>query len=259
MITLWGPSKSGKTALLSYLHLRSQATESGWDIFPTALSLKEVKRQSDQILKGNEFPLGTQSTAENQISYDFKDRATGALFRLETTDRAGLLSEMMDDVLLNSLVESEGIVLLLDSDRDHGETEVIDALIHIYVRYYESGKGGVGQPDPRPLAVCLSKVDQFIRTAEDLKSLQDKPEEFVQDHLSIELLRQIRQYHSTVKYFPVSSVGLRLSYGCVQKSVFYDDQLVLRVTTQGTPLNIIDPFIWIFGQLRESATAATQR
>jgi hypothetical protein len=239
--------------LLSYLHLRSQATETGWDIFPTAVSINEVKRQSDQILKGNEFPVGTQSTTEQQIAYDFKDRSTGSLFRLETTDRAGIRSETMDDVLLTSLVECEGIVLLLDSDRDHSETEVIDALIHIYVKYCETGKGGVGQPDPRPLAVCLSKVDQFIRTAEDLKRLQEKPEDFVQDHLSLELLRQIRQYHSMVRYFPVSSVGLRLSYGCIQKSVFYDEKLVLRVTTQGTPLNITEPFIWIFEKLREAA------
>jgi hypothetical protein len=254
MITLWGPTSAGKTALLSYLHLRSQATDSGWHIYPTGEStLKEIVRQTDQILKGNEFPLGTQSTTEQMISYDFKDRATGALFRMETTDRAGILSVVMDDVLLNALVESEGIVLLLDSNREHCETEVINALIHIYVRYIEKGKGGVGEPDARPFAVCLSKVDQFIRTAEDLKRLQDKPEEFVQDHLSPELLRQIQQYHSTVKYFPVSSVGLRLSYGCIQKSVFYDEKLVLRVTSQGTPLNIIEPFVWIFEKLRASA------
>ena len=68
-----------------------------------------------------------------------------------------------------------------------------------------------------------------------------------------ELLRRIKQFHSTVKFFPVSSVGLRLSYGSVQKSVFYDEKLVLRVTNVGTPVNIIEPFIWIFERLRESA------
>ncbi len=250
MITLWGPSSSGKTALLSYLYLKSQAVKSGWHIFPTSSSLAEVIRQSNQIRKANEFPIGTLTTNEREISYDFKDLETGLVSQLETKDRAGLRSEAMDEEILSGLAASDGIVLFLDYGRGHRETEVVDALSQMYVQYSKK-MGTTAQKDTRPLAVCLSKVDQLIRTPEDLKQLQDNMEQFVRDKLSTELLGWIDQYHEKVKFFPVSSVGLRLSYGCIWKSVFYDERLVLRVTDQGTPINIVEPFAWIFKALHE--------
>jgi hypothetical protein len=38
----------------------------------------------------------------------------------------------------------------------------------------------------------------------------------------------------------------------VQKSVFFDERLILRVTKRGKPINIVEPFIWIFEQLQEA-------
>jgi hypothetical protein len=253
MIALWGPSSSGKTALLSYLYLRATATNAGWHVFPTRESLPEVIKQSNQILRGNQFPLGTRVTDEHQISYDFKDLETDEVFRLETKDRAGIRSERMDESgdaeFLESLAASDGIVLILDYGRGHREAEVIDTLAQVYVRR----QSAAGEKDPRPLAVCISKVDQLILRPEDLRRLQDNGEKFVQDHLSPELLGRINQFHSTVKYFPMSAVGLRVCYGSVQKSVFYDERLVLRATTRGTPMNIIEPFVWIFKEVRKRA------
>ena len=152
---------------------------------------------------------------------------------------------------LAGLAESQGIVIFLDYNRGNRETEVIDTLGQIYVTFSEA-RGTVAQKDPRPLAVCLSKSDQLIRRPEDLKRLQDQPEQFVRDHLSPDLLEKIHKFREKVKFFPVSSVGLRVSYGAVQKSVFYDEKLVLRVTNRGTPMNIVEPFVWILEQLRES-------
>lgn len=206
-----------------------------------------------QILKRNEFPLATRSTdlgeAPKPISFVFRDSRTEAQFPMETTDRAGIESQRMDLGLLTSLVEAEGWVLLLDWNRGDRETEILEALMAIHIKRSESGHA-IGERDARPLAVCLSKVDQFIKSTSDLKRIQEKPEEFVQDRLSDELRRRIRQFHSNVKFFPVSAVGLRVRHGCIQKSVFYDERLLPRVTTQGTPLNIVEPFIWIFEQLR---------
>jgi len=99
--------------------------------------------------------------------------------------------------------------------------------------------------------VCLSKVDQFIRDTDELRRLEENPEDFVQQKLTDDLLRRIRQYHSNVKFFPISSVGLRLRYGSIQKSVFYDERLLLRATNLGAPMNIVEPFIWILEQMRE--------
>src|SRR5271154_5312035 len=139
MITLWGPTSSGKTALLSYLYLRSTATETGWEVFPTKESQRAVIQQSNQILKGNQFPLGTDKDDERQISYEFKDRETNETFRLETKDRAGIRSERLDETanaeFLDSLADSDGIVLILDYGREHREAEVIDTLSQVYVIY----------------------------------------------------------------------------------------------------------------------------
>ena len=48
--------------MLSYLYIRATATATGWHVFPTKESLPEVIKQSNQILKGNQFPLGTRIT-----------------------------------------------------------------------------------------------------------------------------------------------------------------------------------------------------
>jgi hypothetical protein len=247
MITLWGPSSSGKTALLSYLYLRSQAVETDWKIFPTKASLEEIDRQSSRIQRDNEFPIPTIENLEREISYLFKNSTTGETFVLETKDRAGARSVAMDAEILESLNASQGIVLFLDHGQPHREIDVVKALRWMYVH-----RGTEGEQDMRPLAVCLSKVDLLVNTPQDFMRLEDKPDHFVRDHLSKELLGWIDQFHAVVKFFPVSSVGLRLSFGSIQKSVFLDEKLVLRVTPRGNPINVIEPFSWIFEELREA-------
>jgi hypothetical protein len=255
MITLWGPSSAGKTALLSYLFLRANAVERDWKIFPTEGSLEQILQQSQRIMRENEFPEPTKNIKDivQELSYKFLNKATGEIYVLETRDRAGRsfvqegIAARMDPEALDGLNAAEGIVLFLDYGRGQRETEVIDALNQMYVRR----SAGRVEQDGRPLAVCLSKVDQLVKQPEDYKRLLEEPEQFVRARLSKELLRWIDQFHSVVKFFPVSSVGLQLSFGTLQKSVFFDERLMLRVTARGTPINIVEPFIWIFEKLRE--------
>ena len=258
MITLWGPSSSGKTALLSYLYLRSKKVETDWQIFPTPSSVDQIIGQSHKILRDNEFPEGS-NVEGTDISYDFNNARTGQRARMETRDRAGILSQSrvpgrnrpgMDKELLASLVSSEGIVLFVDFGGQQRETEVLEALTQMHVAF-SAERNTTAQADPRPLAVCLAKVDRLLKHPEDLKRLQDAAgrEQFVRDHLSSDLLGWIDQFHSTVRFFPVSSVGLRLRFGCLRKSVFFDERMVLRVTDLGTPINIVEPFVWIFETL----------
>lgn len=251
-ITLWGPSSSGKTALLSLLYLRSQATETGWNIYPTRESLPEIQSQSSLISKRNEFPAGTRTTDERELSYDFRARGSSEVFRLQTKDRAGSRSETLDADILTSLVAADGVVLLLDYGRGHRETEVINALSAMYVERVSRG-GRTTESDPRPMAVCLSKVDNLVSSPADLKRIEEAPEEFVREHVSEELQRWIGMYQSRARYFPVSSVGVRSSYGLVRKSVFFDERLATRVTSLGTPINLVEPFVWLFTELRERA------
>ncbi len=254
MIILWGPTSAGKTALLANLFLRSASVESDWEIYPTPKSMPEIMKYSQRIEFENEFPMGTDVVegAERDLSYSFLNKKTGSVFLFETKDRAGKRFQgEMNPEILESLKTAEGIVLFLDYDRGrHRETEVINALAQMFVSRTE-GKTGI-EKDNRPLAVCLSKVDQFVDNPEEYKRLEREPEEFVRGLLGTDLLRRLDQFHSRVKFFPVSSVGIRLSYGSVQKSVFFDERLILRVTKRGQPINIVEPFIWIFEQLQEA-------
>jgi len=247
MIILWGPSSSGKTALLANMYLRSASVENDWEIFPTPTSMPEIMRHSQGIEFQNEFPIGTgfAAGAEHDLSYSFRNKKTREVFLFETKDLAGgrFQGEMSPEIL-ESLKSAEGIVLILDFDRGrHRETEVINALGQMFVSRTE-GKTEI-EKDNRPLAVCLSKVDQFVNNPEEYQRLEQEPEKFVRGWLGEDLLRRLDQFHSKLKFFPVSSVGIRLSFGSVQKSVFFDERLILRVTKRGKPINIVEPFIWI--------------
>ena len=153
MITLWGPTSAGKTALLSLLYLRAKSEPRDWYIFPTSLSVEMVVNQTQRIEIENEFPKGTieGSEDERQLSYKFQHKTTGEEFLLETADMAGSRSSTWDPELIASLKAAQGIILFLDRSRDHPDSEVKMALAKMYgSRADENNK-----PDARPLAVCL--------------------------------------------------------------------------------------------------------
>jgi len=248
VIALWGPSRSGKTALLSYLFIRAD-TNPRWKVSATPESWEAVRNRSARIRKRNEFPEGTTEGNELSISYTFEDRETRETFRLETKDRAGVRSERMsekeDAEFIQSLAAAAGIVLLLNHDTVQYENDVAQTLSQVKLQWQAEGAG----KRPRPLAVCMSKVDELIRGPEELKRLRDSDEEqerFVSGRLSAALRAPLAEDDFTVKYFAVSSVGLELSHGLLQKSVFYDERLWLRTTDRGTPMNLVEPFVWIF-------------
>src|SRR5215469_18444454 len=132
MIVLWGPSSSGKTALLANLYLRSALIESDWEVFPTDTSMPEIIKYSQRMEYQNEFPMGTEMVegAERDITYQFRNKKTGKQFTFETKDRAGARFQgEMDPGVLESLKSADGIVLFLDYNRGgHRETEAINAL-----------------------------------------------------------------------------------------------------------------------------------
>lgn len=258
MIALWGPSRSGKTALLSYLLIRGAADNSGWKMSPTTReSLAVVRTRSDKILKNNEFPEGTAEANEQELSYEFEDRLTREKYLLETKDHAGIRSELLrereDEAFIEGLTAADGIVLLLNHDTVRHEADVAHTLWHVKLALKAEGAG----KRTKPLAVCMSKIDELIRDPEELMRLRDSDEEqerFVKGRLSESLRAQLDDDQFTVKYFAVSSVGLKLQHGLVQKSVFYDERLWLRPTTDfGTPMNLLEPFVWIFKTNQERA------
>ena len=59
----------------------------------------------------------------------------------------------------------------------------------------------------------------------------------------------ITQYCPNRRFFPISAVGVQAKFGALRPAVFYDEAMLLRVTNQGAPINLMMPFEWLFQQL----------
>ena len=241
---MWGPSASGKTALLAQIYLRAQAAEGDWKVFVTRESRTLVLRESDRIERENYFPMGTPVGVQEPITYHFKHEPTSSEFTLRTIDRAGAMYEDLPQEIRDGLRDADAMVLLVDHHRQVNDKEVRDALMQVHL----DRDLGTGR-DLRPVAICLSKADELIHSSQDYRRAVDNPAEFVRPHLGPELLQWIGQHYANFELFPVSAAGLKLSYGRIGRSVFFDENFQVRVSQAGTPFNHLTPFTWVFAQL----------
>jgi hypothetical protein len=106
-----------------------------------------------------------------------------------------------------------------------------------------------GERDARPVAVCLSKADQKIATPEDLDRARHAPKAFVLEKISGEILQWVGRFCSTFEMFPISSLGVRVRHGVVEPMLFYDEKGTARIASGCEPLNLIEPFAWLFSKL----------
>jgi len=242
-LALWGPSAAGKTALLAQLYDRNHGD---WAIYPTAASLPFIERMQPVLQASNLFPMATSVDKPEQIVYLFRNLKTGAAGTLHVEDRAGKDFEEMNEESQQRLRSAEGLVLLFDPTRDSqklaGEVRATFQRLQVI-----SGRGA--ERDPRPVAVCLSKADLMIQSLGDLRRVQEDPDAFVRERMAPGLADWIERFCSNFKLFPVSAAGVRVRRGVVQPVVFYDERLQFRIGHGGEPINLIEPFLWIFDQL----------
>jgi hypothetical protein len=244
-LAIWGPSSSGKTALVAKLYLEDQDT--GWEIFPTEKSMKFIHDMRAAMRSSNLFPKATVKGKEGeQIEYLLRHKNTGAEASLRMEDRAGSESETLSDPIRRQLGEANGLVLLFDPAAEGIalESQVWKTLEHVHVA---SGRGV--HKDDRPIAVCVSKADLLIETVEDLRSAIDDPDGFVRRHDKMNLVRALDRFCTNYKLFPVSAAGIRLRHGVVEPVVFYDETLLPRIGPGGQPLNVMAPFAWLLDQV----------
>jgi hypothetical protein len=249
-LALWGPTAAGKTALLAQLFLRSTATGGDWEIFPTRESLPFIEQMQTRLRSENLFPQATAATHTDHLHYHFVNRAGGARAALHVEDRGGAVSEEMNEASQERLNAAHGLILLFDPLR---ETEKLrDEVTRTLQRLYVARGSGV-EKDPRPIAVCLSKADLLIRTPEDARRARLEPDAFVREQMAPGLAGWIDRFCANYRLFPVSAAGIRLRRGVVEPAVFYDEQLQLRIAREGEPVNLMEPFLWIFAQVGEPA------
>jgi hypothetical protein len=243
-LAMWGPSSSGKTALLAKLYIDCDAGD--WEIFPTQSSLKFIQDMREHMRTRNAFPPATAAGLVEKIEYLFRHRRTGAAASLRMEDRAGAYSENLSDELKASLGRAAGLVLLFDplSEGATLESQVWRTLEQVHI----ASRRGV-RKDDRPIAVCVSKADVLIESPEDLRRAQEDPQGFVREHDRMGLRRALDRFCSNYRLFPVSAAGVRLHRGLVDFRVFYDEKLAPRICAGSQPLNLMQPFSWLLDQV----------
>jgi hypothetical protein len=249
-LALWGPSSAGKTALLAQLFLLRAAGE-GWEVHPTETSLPFIEQMQVRLQTENLFPAATVVSPEPvKLLYHFVNRRTGTRAALQVEDRAGTESEQMNEQWQRQLNAADGLVLLFDPVRDR--VKLRDEVLRTLRRLQVSGRREV-EKDSRPIAVCLSKADLLIRCPEDAMRARRERDAFVRERMVPELAGWIDFHCANFRLFPVSAAGIRVRRGVVEPVVFYDEALKLRIGQGGEPLNLLEPFLWIFGQLESAA------
>lgn len=245
-LALWGPSAAGKTVLLAQLYLYMKKTRADWEIFPDAGSLRFIREMRAQMHRQNRFPTATAVGTEERIVYHFRNRETGAKASLAVEDRAGVDFEDLQPDAQERLRSAQGLVLLFDPTRDRTqlEIEVAQTLEEVHV-----ASGRDVDKDDRPIAVCISKADVLISSATDLARARSDPGGFVRERVDPVLVDVLERFCTDYQLFPVSAAGLRLRYGVVETTVFYDESLTPRIGRGGQPFNLMAPFAWVLDRL----------
>jgi hypothetical protein len=259
-IALWGPSASGKTVFLAQLYLK-QDTQDEWEVKPSRES-EEVILQTDKFIKesserirANRFPLATDPGATSKVRYHFEHKQKRTQGKLFVEDRSGKEWENLVEQSKQELLNASGIVLLLDPDKDSNR---LKGQIEATLRQLHNSSQRDTPKDDRPVAVCLSKTDQLIKTPEDLFRAQSEPRKFVLEKIKAEIQIWISIYCANFELFAISSVGVRLCHGTVQPLMFYDEEMEARICSNARPINLMSPFAWLFEQIekRKKETAA---
>src|ERR1700716_2239197 len=103
------------------------------------------------------------------------------------------------------------------------------------------------------MAFCLSKAALLIHRREDAMRARREPDAFVRERMVPELAGWIDFHCANYRLFPVSAAGIRVRRGVGERVVFYEEALRRRSGGGGEPFNLLEPFLWIFGQLEGAA------
>jgi Double-GTPase 2 len=246
-ICLWGPTASGKTALIAQLFLDFKSSPTEWEIFPTPRCLAFTETMRASIVRADRFPEPTTGGHSDEVVYDFINRQTGLEASLSVEDRAGRDYERLQDgALLDRLAAADGLLLLVDLGREAGQLK--DELSKTLDRLHVARHGGP-RKDRRPVAVCVSKSDLLVHSPADLRQALTSPKDFAQRHLPQALIEKVDGLYGRYRFFPVSAAGVWLNWGTVEPAVFLDETLTPRLRSGGRPLNLAAPFTWLLDEL----------
>jgi hypothetical protein len=246
-LTLWGPSGSGKTVFLGQLYWQiNSATDGDWEIYPGEHGLDYLQRMRDQMYSRNAFPPPTSLGDTWQLVCHLKHRRTGRQVTLTLEDRAGADFEAVHEDVLKLLTEADGIILLLDPDREDNKVfkEVSDTFDRILTL-----PDRVAQKEQRPVAVCVTKADTLIEAPADYRLALEEPARFAERHIDRRLLGYMNNRFERFGLFAASAAGVRMQHGAIEPVAFLDETLRPRINT-GEPFNLLAPIDWVIGKVQ---------
>lgn len=246
-LRLWGAASSGKTVYLAQLFTRyHHGGDPDWSVrLPPGVNQGWFEARLAGFEEQNRFPEPTPAGAADQVMYWLVNEAAGRRAMIAVEDRPGRDYETFDADTARRLAAADGLLLLLDPLRDAAtqNEEVTRGLLAM-----QQARGS-HEPDPRPLALCVSKCDALIGSAADLRRAQDDPAGFLERHIGTTIAEAVRHYFRRHRLFALSAAGLRVSHGAVLPAVFHDEQLELRISRAGVPLNLLAPLIWLLDEI----------
>ena len=238
-LAMWGPSAAGKTIVLARLANASWSDGGPWEVWPTKELIAYSQAMRDTIDRENRFPPPTGVEAE-KVAYRFQRSTDGLWAVLSLEDRRGIESEQLHEEVLQNLATADGLLFMIDPLRDAVQRD-----IEIRNTLDRLAASQNGRKDDRPLAVCLSKADVLMESPEDLRLALEEPDRFVRPRLSRQILAMLDQYHADYRLFPISAVGVRLRWGVVEPTVFYDEAPSPRIHPGAEPVHLVTPFAWL--------------
>ena len=176
-------------------------------------------------------------------------RDTGERVTLALEDRAGADFESLHPEVEAGLLAADGIVLLLDPRR--ADDRVFYEVSHTCERILLAAGAAAGRAaacDPRPVAVCLTKADELLETADDYAAALADPGGFAAAHIGPRLCDYLETRFARLALFPVSAAGVRMRFGALEPVVFFDECLRPRVDC-GEPFNLLAPIDWLIRQV----------
>ena len=253
-LSLWGPTSSGKTMFLAQVYHNWSKEDPEWQIFPSPEAMPFINTMRQFIDIQNRFPPNTDVGKVQQIRWTFHHRASKSSVDLRVEDRAGKEFQDLGPAVMERLVEADALILLFDAQANDTRVlrqQIVGALEHIHL---ERRAAGGPLHDDRPVAICLTKADEYAHSAADVARMIEEPFEFVQgwlrDRGEVDVVDRIAQYCSRCRFFPVSAVGvIERPGGRLVPSVVYDEKFEGRIVGQAQPINLSTPFTWIFSEL----------
>lgn len=262
-LVVWGPTRSGKTMLLSQLVDLGDASLTDWRVRPADEATRASGEEKRRRISGdNHFLPPTREGKGVPLVYEFYRPSSGERFRLETDDQAGANFEDLGAEARASVAEADGLVLLFNGeDNTH---ELFQVLTNTLEKIHELVTDEDHALDPRPVAICLSKADTLLSSPADLRRARS-PEgasAFVEDWILAQraqrLMLKVEKHCANPRLFPVSAVGVQLHHGALEPVVFYDESLVPRVIPGATSINLIEPFLWVYEEVVARRLAAAE-